>query len=377
MMANEEMIQPKNPEAPKADVGSVLAEFDGRKEILTTICEKTKSLIEDCLRDASIRFQSVQSRVKGRDKLKTKYLNPQKEYKCLNDITDQAALRVITYYEDEVDRVVDVIKREFDVDKKNSVDKRETEPDKFGYYALNYVCRYLPGRTSHPEYRRFADIRFEIQITSILRHAWSEIEHPWYDLKGAFPDNIKRRFARMAALLEIAESEFLSLKKLQLDYNRAVDIQVETRVPDLPLDVALVRSFIEQEPLVEKIDTSIASRLGVDLFAGGLPDTTIESRLKAANLAGLTRLEDIRDSLAKYETATLQYVERCQPLWREHPGLKLARGVSIYHLAMMLIAARGEDELARALDALGVKEAPNNVAKQTVIARDVLATDRK
>jgi putative GTP pyrophosphokinase len=372
-MANETMTAQNNPETPKADVGSVLTEFDKKKEILTTICDRTKNLIEDCLRDADIRFQSVQSRVKAREKIRTKYLDPQKNYKCLNDITDQAALRIITYYEDEVDRVADVVNREFDVDKENSVDRRETEPDKFGYYALNYVCTYLPGRTSHAEYKRFTDIRFEVQVTSILRHAWSEIEHPWYDLKGAFPDNIKRRFARMAALLEIAESEFLSLKKLQLDYNRSVDIQVGARVPDLPLDIALVKSFIEQEPLVQKIDKSIASLLEAGLFVGDLSDTTIESRLKAANMAGLTRLEDIRDSLAKYETAILEYVERCQSLWHVPPGFEVAQGVSIYHMAMMLIADRGEKEVVQALDSFGLTRVPNDPAKQSAIARDVLA----
>jgi len=209
--------QDKN-ERHRADVEGILSEFDRKKESLALFGDKTKSLIEEFLRDASVRHQSVQVRIKSRGKLRDKFLDPQKNYQRLDDITDQVAFRIISYYEDEVDRVAEVIRREFDIDPDNSVDKRENDPEKFGYYAFNFVCSYTTGRTAQVEYKRFKGISCEIQITSIVRHAWAEIEHPWYDLKGAYPTDIKRRFARMAALLEIAESEFLNLRRIQSDY---------------------------------------------------------------------------------------------------------------------------------------------------------------
>src|SRR5882672_5894762 len=90
---------------PKADIETVLAEFDRRQEMLAALCAKTKSLIEASLQDANIRYQSVQARVKTKKKLREKYLDEKKNYRRLDDITDLAGLRVITYYEDEVDRV--------------------------------------------------------------------------------------------------------------------------------------------------------------------------------------------------------------------------------------------------------------------------------
>ena len=179
------MTDSYNEEPPKADVESVLAEFDAKEKMLEAFCARTKSLIEASLQDAGIRYQSVQTRVKTKEKLREKYLDLSKNYRRLDDITDLAGLRVITYYEDEVDRVALVLKGEFDIDWENSVDKRDTEPETFTYNALNYVCRHLEKRTSDVEYKKFAGVRVEIQITSILRHAWSEIEHEWYDLKEA------------------------------------------------------------------------------------------------------------------------------------------------------------------------------------------------
>src|SRR6266404_519529 len=111
-----------------ASVEAILEEFDARRDTLLTFCEKTKDLIEVCLADAQIRYQSVQARVKNRNKLREKYRRPEKSYKRLDDITDQAALRIITYYEDEVDQVAEVIRREFQIDLENSTDRRNSEP---------------------------------------------------------------------------------------------------------------------------------------------------------------------------------------------------------------------------------------------------------
>ncbi len=65
----------------------------------------------------------------------------------------------------------------------------------------------------------------------------------------------------MAALLEIAESEFLSLRQLQSDYQQAVAVQVEANVPDLAVDAVSLRTFIETEPIVVELDASPARRL--------------------------------------------------------------------------------------------------------------------
>jgi len=162
-------------------VDSILAEFERRENLLETFCAKTKQLIEECLEDAQIRYQSVQARVKTRNKLRAKYTDPQKSYRCLDDITDLAALRVITYYEDEIDSVAKVIEREFKIDPDRSIDKRKTEPDRFGYDGVNYICCHTAQRSASTEYRKFSNVRCEIQITSILSHAWAEIEHDWYD----------------------------------------------------------------------------------------------------------------------------------------------------------------------------------------------------
>jgi ppGpp synthetase/RelA/SpoT-type nucleotidyltranferase len=328
-----------------APVEKVLAEFEARKGNLTDFCSRTKGLIEACLKDEKIQFQFVQARVKGSEKLREKYLDPKKKYKRLDDITDLAALRIITYYDDEVDRAAKVIKREFKIDKKHSVDKRQTDPDRFGYYALNYVCWHSPKRKADVEYKKFADVCCEIQITSILRHAWSEIQHDWYDLKDAFPGDIKRRFYRMAALLEIAESEFLELRKKKSDYIKSMDVQVGAQVLEVPLDPVSLRSFAINDPIVERIDQVLSDKTGRQL-SDDLGDELCKHRYKVAWLAGFRTINAVRDSLVKYDAGIIEYFERCRKLWSDAPTNKpLRKGSCIYHLAFMVLSTGSSEEI--------------------------------
>lgn len=355
-----------------ADVEAVLIEFDSRVESLKSLCDKTKGLIEELLQDANVPHQSVQARVKKRKKLREKYLDPTKDYKKLDDIHDLAGLRVITYYDDEVDRVAEVIEREFDIDRENTVDKRKIELDRFGYSAINYVCTHLGARVSLSEYRRFANVRLEIQVTSILSHAWSEMNHGSYDLGESCPPEIRRRFFQLKALLELAESQFVDLRDKTTSYQRAVAVQVEAKVQDLPLDAVSVKSFAEQEPLVGEIDAKLVAVVGART-ALRLDDRRAERLAQLANLAGLTTVQGLRDSLKKYREGIIEYVERCFRFWGPAPD-ELGGGVSIFQLAQLLITSQGEKKVSEVFKTAATPIAEEqNLGRQVAIAREIVA----
>jgi putative GTP pyrophosphokinase len=367
------MADSKSPKDAKQALEAVLSEFDSKEVMLSALCVKTKSLIEASLEDAGIPYQSVQVRVKSKKKVAEKYMDPKKDYRQLEDITDLAGIRIITYYEDHVDRAAKVIEREFAVDRGNSVDKRETEPDRFGYNALNYVCTHLPKRVSDVEYKKFAGVRSEIQITSILRHAWSEMEHEWYDLKEAYPAKVKRRFYRIAALLELAESEFLDIRNSRTQYERSIAVRVEANVLDLPIDAVSLRSFIEQERIVRQIDGSLARIMDSGLERK-LDDAWIERRVSGLKFMGLTKLQELRDSLEQFKNAIPEYLDRCrrEKVWLVTDVHDLPKGISIYHLSGMLAGLRGKDAIVQLWTELGTRPSWN-VERQAEIAKEVAA----
>jgi putative GTP pyrophosphokinase len=339
----------ENTPRKKADVDAVVAESERKKIVLGELCARTKDLVGILLEDASIQFQSVQSRVKSVEKLKSKYCDPQKEYYSLDDITDQAGIRIITYYQDEVDKVADLIKAEFEIDSENSVDKREMEPDRFGYRALNLVCKHSKKRTAIVEYRKFEGAVLEIQVTSILSHAWSEMEHGWYDLKQDYPKEIKRKFSRLIALMELAEEEFLNIRKYRAELEKSIAVRVDANVFDLPVDAISIKLFMEKEPLVVEVDQLIAAALGVPYAVDGQPSNeTIQRRATSAKLAGLDNLSDVRAELEKSRWLVPEFSEICsERLWSREPrDLPAFRGISIYHLALFLMSLKGKRALS-------------------------------
>jgi ppGpp synthetase/RelA/SpoT-type nucleotidyltranferase len=107
----------------------------------------------------------------------------------------------------------------------NTIDKRKTlSPNVFGYLSVHYVVSFDKNRLKKKAFADYKDIRFEIQIRSILQHAWAEIEHDLgYKSEIEVPDEIRRKFSRLAGLLEIADSEFISLRDISKNY--ALDVE--------------------------------------------------------------------------------------------------------------------------------------------------------
>jgi putative GTP pyrophosphokinase len=368
------MAASENQELSDANIERILSEFDSMGDLLESFCVRTKDLIEVCLDDAKIQYHSVQARVKSRKKLKEKYFDPSKHYRQLSDITDLAGLRIITYYDDDIDRVVEVIKNEFELDLENCVDKRNSDPDKFAYSAVNYVCRHLKRRVTAVEYKKFTGVRCEIQMTSILRHAWSEIEHEWYDLKEEYPSNVKRRFYRLAALLELAESEFRDLRKSRTEYEKSVAVRVEAQVSDLPVEPVSMRSFIEQEILVTEIDAALVSLLNGKILIP-LTDGVVERRVRAARLTGMTNVRELRDSLEKYKSRIPELVQRCRQegLWAKPPtgSVTVTKGICIHHLGTLLVSAKGAEAFVTFAKAFDLN--PNwDIDRQVAIAKEIV-----
>ncbi len=170
------------------------------------------------------------------------YQNPE------NQVKDKIGVRVITYYMDDVDRVADLLKMEFKVDKQNSEDKRTVlGTSAFGYRSVHLIARLSGSRLSSPEYTSLRDHWFEIQVRSLLEHAWAEIEHEVkYKPRVDYPSEITRRFARIAGVLEFLDSEFQALR---LERDRLIDGYRDgyrrKREYDFPFDSARLLGFLE------------------------------------------------------------------------------------------------------------------------------------
>jgi ppGpp synthetase/RelA/SpoT-type nucleotidyltranferase len=80
------------------------------------------------------------------------------------------------------------------------------EKERFGYQSIHYLVQVSEARVALAEYARYRAMIAEIQVRTILQHAWAEIEHDiQYKSSVAMPSVIRRRFMSLAGLLEIAD----------------------------------------------------------------------------------------------------------------------------------------------------------------------------
>ena len=221
------------------------------------LSEQASSLLQAALREQNIELNTFERRVKTEESLAGKLEKKGYKYRTLYDITDVVGIRVVTYYTDDVDKVAAIAKQIFDVDWKNSVDKRKHQLNSFGYLSLHYIC-YLkegPLRT----------IPFEIQMRTALQHVWSAIEHD-IGYKGAvkLPPEFRRQFSRLAGMLELADDEFSRLRTTMTEYRRHVQALVKSgKLDEVPLSTDSFRSFLELHPF-DRLNQRIAAFIDED-----------------------------------------------------------------------------------------------------------------
>ena len=159
-------------------ISQFVLEFNKDVDVYEKIKRDIHKLLEKKLNDTGV-MALVTSRVKDPGRLKEKllYRNKEKQYKTkediYSDIVDLIGLRVALYFPNDLARVESLIKSEFSVGKiKNFSEKREnnsTYTNRFeGYSARHYRIAYsFDGKP----------YKAEIQVASLLMHAWAEVEH--------------------------------------------------------------------------------------------------------------------------------------------------------------------------------------------------------
>jgi putative GTP pyrophosphokinase len=330
----------------------VLEQFDSLYSHLPKFEERTKDLIFDMVRARGLSVHSVQSRVKTRDSLKRKCERPDKNYQELADVTDTVAFRIITYFDDDVDKIAQMISETFHVDEVRSVDKRDRKATEFGYTALHHICRYTDERERLPENRNVRGIFWEVQICSVLQHAWNEIEHDiGYKSQTTVPSDIQRRLHRLSGVLELVDSEFREIRNKTENYRKAVELRIESRdsdVSDVELDTISLKSFARQDQAVHEAETLMAKRFNLQR-KGELENKSYEVILTGLQILQIKTLQEVRELLAQNSKELPDFLERCIASLQAD-GTKVTfetirNGMILSNLVIFLMAQRGREAL--------------------------------
>ena len=244
----------------------LMQQFRALLPSLKKIEKQAYNKVKKALDEQGIYVTAIEHRVKSESSLAGKLLLKGAKYHSINDITDLVGFRIITFYSDDVDKVAIIEKKIFEIDWKESVDKRKLhELNSFGYNSLHYICRL---RTKDPVLK---NVRFELQMRTALQHVWSTIEHDTgYKGNVKILDEHRRQFSRLAGMLELIDDEFSRLRNEITEYRRNVQSLVQSgKLDDVALTVDSFKSYLETHPF-DRLNQRIASVNQAEIFPSSM-----------------------------------------------------------------------------------------------------------
>jgi ppGpp synthetase/RelA/SpoT-type nucleotidyltranferase len=316
------------------------------------------------LEEAQIdKVHSVVFRAKTEESLAGKVSRPDKSYASLSDVTDLLGVRVIVFFEDDVDRVGRLLEAKLPVEWRHSRDRRaDGDARAFGYRSLHYVSALPPelAPSALPAALRddppfLGGLRFELQVRTVLEHAWAEIEHDLaYKVKGpsseAAPLRARRRLHRLAGLLELADQEFAAVRRELTQYVQRLPSQIAAEGDAVELDALSLSAWVRSVE-VEQWDESIATALGVgrdtDVF---FPDY-LARMLRAAGLRTVSATRRAAaPHRARFPSLALAYFSFALETWGLDPlseRRQLPAGYSLFFIAHAHLLSQDELDVNR------------------------------
>ncbi len=317
--------------------------YKANYEIYSRLAQTAANLIEEALEEACIPYHSVVWRTKTISSYEKKalsrgFLEPRAQ------IHDMSGIRVITFVQSDADATCQVIEKLFPV---RETERKAGGSDGFGYRSVHYLACLPHSHTRGTEYAELKNLPFEIQVRTLLQNAWAEIEHDRnYKFEGTLPPELQRRFAMLAAVLELADREFEAIAVAIDDYAASIKAQAAQGNLNIPVNTTSLREYLVGKfaaliplPLsprfatrrdAEEIVRELAG-VGIDVLAKLEeiipPDFTAKARqhLELTTLAGIIRdLLIIHDADAYFRVTRR---EHSQPIGADSLALYKAYGL--------------------------------------------------
>jgi len=248
-------------------------------------------------------------------------------------MTDLCGARVIVHTLEQVRAIRQFIKAHFDVTEEEDVQKRLGEREA-GYLSVHFTIQMKKGSSpcvTARELRDIGDRRAEIQVRTLLQHAWADILHDrLYKRNIPSPRDLKRTGNMLAAVMEEGDRAFG-------DVARRIDAFLGS-----------YSAYMNREQILDEIVTQETILAGEEERAkGGPPDEAAKAKVQNARLAlGLARLYA---ALGKYKKVVALLPAHTAEAQHWRPYLQFETASALCHLYRKEPGSSGYEEANRLL----------------------------
>ncbi|MGN0205161.1 MAG: GTP pyrophosphokinase family protein [Coprococcus sp.] len=282
---------------------TIMNEYYQRIEIYKKMQHDVEDIINTLIEVHQIKISTMSLRIKTEQALRNKIISKNK-YLHLEDITDILGCRILTLFETDIEKILNLLEQTFEVCE--IVDKRKKNKRnriEFGYSSVHLVVKFTDERCNLVEYQKYQDIRFEIQLRTVLQHAWAEVEHGLgYKSYYEPPMDITRKLNRLAGTLELLDEEFETIRYEISLYNQSMN-KVE-KILKTDINKESLTAFADKSELVQELVQQVAEKHNFTIVHD--PAILSQQRLVAKlNFYGYQYIHELNDDMYRYRKSIL------------------------------------------------------------------------
>ena len=237
---------------PGDPASAAVAAYAADHDDLVLAGAEAVQLVTSVLDEAGINYLSVSGRTKSIASFAEKAVRSMDGVRLytdpLREIGDQIGVRVITYVRDDVTAVADLLADQVVVTDDRDLGRETASEGRFGYASRHLQIVLDAAREGLPVYAHLGGRNVQVQIRTVLQHAWAEFEHD-IRYKGTVPaehaHDFDRRFTLAAGLLELADQEFATIRdRVRGPVAHSDHVATPTPVDDPRLDARELAAFL-------------------------------------------------------------------------------------------------------------------------------------
>ena len=184
-------------------VQNLVQDFEKKRPLYEEFCLAAEKFLVGVLKERKYQFQ-IYYRIKSLERLEEKITRKKKQkklFRTISEIEDLAGIRIVFYLESDKEKFIK------DLESKMLICCIEDLEKQNGYRAKHVIVTFDKKRLNLQKYKKFKNLKCEVQLVSIFSHAWSELEHDWlykdvYGIKSKNPEKYKIAKKQMESIFK-------------------------------------------------------------------------------------------------------------------------------------------------------------------------------
>ena len=232
-----------------------------------------------------------------------------------NDLSgvDLVTVRVLLRFPEDVLKIENVVKAEFEIDEARSVPSSGLEdPYRFGYPAVVYVLSLSQSRANLREWEKYKTLSFRLELRTMLQEAWATIFPKVNQTVGSLSEKkLTRELVLLAALLEKADQGFLNLRNEIKDEALLIPPSTQNKIGNSKT-VNAEKLFTDEELYnLFRDDSSLLGKWNEFSIEAGFPEFTPDADYlresfsylcKIFRASGIDTISEVKKFLAEMES---------------------------------------------------------------------------